>query len=464
MGDPTEGRRPQNALLLGMIRASGATYETLARTIQTVAAEAGDSTRTNRSNIAHWVRGVHPSEPTDGYLVEALSRLLGRPIAAEEIGLVGTAPSGAFEWRADTLAALHELGRADLDVRRRRALTAAAYSVAGLSVPGPAWWTWMAEKSAARPATSRRHVGHRDLAAVRDMVAMLSAIDQRHGGGHARSAVVQYLTTDVNTYLHGRFTDDHVRREMFSAASELAYLSGWMAFDNGEHSVAQRYFTMALSLAAEGDDAPMAGHVLRAMAHQAVDLGHPRRALNVAVASVEGRRYALASNRERALLGVVHARALAANGQKAAAAAALVQAEDDLASAHPGDDEPARVFFFGEASLAHETACTLRDTGDLAGAQREFRRSVRTRKADSFTRTHAVTLGYLGAVQARQGAIEEACTTWSDALDVMDGIHSARTRRTVADMRRALSTVRGRGITAVAELDRRAAQYLVESA
>jgi hypothetical protein len=46
----------------------------------------------------------------------------------------------------------------------------------------------------------------------------------------------------------------------------------------------------------------------------------------------------------------------------------------------------------------------------------------------------------------------------------MDGIHSARTRRTVADMRRALSTVRGRGITAVAELDRRAAQYLVESA
>jgi hypothetical protein len=26
-----------------------------------------------------------------------------------------------------------------------------------------------------------------------------------------------------------------VRREMFSAASELAYLSGWMAFDDAEH-------------------------------------------------------------------------------------------------------------------------------------------------------------------------------------------------------------------------------------
>jgi len=463
MGDSAGSRRPPNALLRDVIRASGATYETLARTIQTVAAEAGDPTRTNRSTIAHWVRGVPPSEPTDGYLVEALSRLSGRSVAAEEIGLAGASPGGAVEWRVDTLAALHELGRVDLDLRRRHALTAAAYSVTGLSVPGAAWWTWMAEKSATRNATSRRNVGRRDLAAVRDMVAMFSRIDQRHGGGHARSAVVQYLTTDVNAYLHGRFADDRVRREMFSAASELAYLSGWMAFDNAEHPVAQRYFTMAVSLAAEGDDAPMAGHVLRAMAHQAVDLSHPRRALKVAVASMDGQRYAQASNRERALLGVVHARALAASGQKAAAAVALVRAEDDLASARPGDDEPARVFFFSEASLAHETACTLRDTGDLPGAQREFRRSVRTRKADSFTRTHAVTLGYLGAVQARQGAIEEACTTWSDALDAMEGIHSARTRRTVTDMRRALSTVRGRGITAVAELERRATRYLAES-
>jgi len=154
---------------------------------------------------------------------------------------------------------------------------------------------------------------------------------------------------------------------------------------------------------------------------------------------------------------------LAAGSQKSAAAAALVRAEDDLAAAGPGDDEPNRVFFFSEASLAHETACTLRDSGDLTGAQREFGRSVRTRKAQSFTRTRAVTLGYLGAVQARQGAIEEACTTWSMALDAMEGIHSARTRRTVADMRRVLATVRGRGITAVAELDRRAIQYLAAS-
>lgn len=464
MNEPRAERRPPNAELRALIKAAGVTYEALARSVRSVAAEAGATLRTNRSAIAHWVAGAGPADDTAPYLAEALTRHLGRPVSLAEIGLAEPFPVAALDWRADTLAALADLGRGDLDVERRRALSAAAYSAAALAVPGSEWWTQRAEQSSIRPTTSRRRVGRGDLDAVRDMVAMFSRIDQRHGGGHARTAVVQYLTTDVSAYLGGRFTDDQVRREMFTAASELAYLSGWMAFDNAEHAIAQRYFTLSVSLAAEADDAPMAGHVLRAMAHQAVDLGHGRQAVNLANASMDGPRYASAAPRERALLGVVRARALAANAQPKAAAAALLRAEDDLAAATPGDDEPGRVFFFGEASLAHETACTLRDTGDLGGALREFRRSVRTRKAATFTRTHAVTLGYLGSVQARQGAIEEACATWSRALDAMDGIHSARARRTAADMRRALSPVRGRGIPAVAELDARAATYLTESA
>jgi hypothetical protein len=121
---------------------------------------------------------------------------------------------------------------------------------------------------------------------------------------------------------------------------------------------------------------------------------------------------------------------------------------------------PDRVFFFGEASLAHETACALRDSGDLSGAAREFRRSVRTRKAASFTRTHAVTLGYLGAVQIKQRDVERACVTWSAALDSMDGIRSGRTRQVVVDMRELLAPFQRRGLRIVNDLDARAAAYL----
>jgi hypothetical protein len=225
----------------------------------------------------------------------------------------------------------------------------------------------------------------------------------------------------------------------------------------------QHFFTLAVKLAAEADDPPMAAHVLRAMAHQAIDLGHVDQALGLATASIDGRRLSLASRRERALLGVVHARALAATRQGRAAAAALVQAEDDLSSAGSGDDEPGRVFFFGEASLAHEMACTMRDAGDLRGAVREFHRSVRTRRADRFTRTHAVTLGYLGSVQARQGNLEEACATWSGALDAMEGVRSGRTRQVAGEMRSVLSSFRQRGVRAVNDVDARAAAYLAEA-
>lgn len=269
----------------------------------------------------------------------------------------------------------------------------------------------MAARGSERAAPGSRAVGSGDLEAVREMASMFTRIDQRRGGGHARTAVVQYLNSDVASYLRGTYADDRVRKAMFSTASELAYLAGWMAFDNSEHTIAQHYFTVAVKLAAEAYDAPMSGHILRAMAHQAVDLGHHKHGLDLAAASLDGKRYQFACTRERALLGVVHAKALGAAGQKQAAAAALLQAEGNLAAASPGDEEPSRVFFFGEASLAHETVCTLRDTGDLTGAIREFRRSVRTRKATTFTRTHAVTLGYFGAIQARSGNLDEACAT-----------------------------------------------------
>ncbi len=397
-----------------------------------------------------------------GVLCEALSRRLGRTVTLDELGRTVELLSSraALDWHADTLITLTDLGKVDLDMERRRVLAAAAYFVAALAVPDEPWWRQMAARGTTRAIAHSRRVGRGDLESVREMASIFSRVDQRRGGGHARMALVQYLTSDVATYLGGSYTDKRVRRDMFSVASELAYLSGWMAFDNAEHSIAQHYFSVAVKLAAEADDPPMAGHVLRAMAHQAVDLGHFRQGLDLAAASMESKRYCMASPRERALFGVIYARALGGAGQRSAAAQALITAEDDLASATTGDDEPSRVFFFGEASLAHETACTLRDTGDLSGALTQFRRSARTRKATTFTRTHVVTLGYLGAVQARQGEIDQACSTWSTALDAMDGINSARARQTVVDMRAALSAFRHRGVPAAVELDARACAYL----
>ena len=291
---------------------------------------------------------------------------------------------------------------------------------------------------------------------------MFGRIDQRRGGGHARGAVVGYLASDVAECLRGRFADGRVRAQMFAAGAELAYMAGWMAFDDADHSMARQQFHLALALAGESGDLAIEGHILRAMAHQAIDLGDYRRGVVLARASVDDARYKAAVPRERALLGVVHARAIASAGDTRGAAAVLGRAENDLAAANSSSEEPTRVEFFGEASLAHETARTLADMGDVPGAFREFDRSIRTRQASTFTRTHAVTLGYLAALHARRDEADEACQTWSQAFDAMDGIDSGRTRQVATDMLLALPALRARGVhpDAADELDTRARSYL----
>jgi hypothetical protein len=247
---------------------------------------------------------------------------------------------------------------------------------------------------------------------------------------------------------------------MFAAVSELAYLAGWMAFDDSDHRVAQHRFSVALQLATEADDQPLRGHILRAMAHQALDLGFRQQGLDLAAASVERDTLTAACPRERALIGVVHARALAATGQQKAAAVALRKAEDHLASTTEGDNEPARVFFFGEASLAHETARTLLEVGDLPGAIREFRSSVAKRQTSTFARTHVVTLGYLGAAEAANGRVDAAHQTWTQALHTAEGIRSGRVRKVVKDMYAKLSALKSVETPAIRELRTRAAAYL----
>ncbi|CAN3978214.1 Tat pathway signal protein [Kitasatospora purpeofusca] len=396
------------------------------------------------------------------FLAEILSNKPGWDITLAMMGL-GQEATDLRAWDLDTLKALAALGRIEMVVDRRQALRTLAYSIGALGVPADSWWDQMARTGAARSLTSRT-VGQADVEAVREMTALFSRLDQRRGGGHGRTAIAQYLVTDVSDFLRGSFAGERVRCDMFSAAAELAYLAGWTAFDNGEHATAQHYYKVAVKLAAEADDPPMAAHVLRAMAHQAIDLGHPKQGLDVAAASTTGQRYALASPRERALLGVVHGRSLAAAGRAAEATAVLLQAERDLAAASSGNDEPARVFFFSEASLAHETAAALRLIGDLDGAAREYRRSVVTRQASAFTRTHAVTLGHLGIVKAQQLAIEEACDIWSQSLTAMEAVRSGRTRDVAQQIRSTLSPYRGRRLPGVEQVDQRAAAYLAATA
>lgn len=459
--------RERNELLAALLLEAGwsraqaaAAYNRVA--VETLNGEVRENSKIGRSHVSMWVGGVQPSGVGPAILCQALSRRLRREIAPQEIGCAAsTSPAQeALDWRVDPLIALNDLG-SGVDTDRRRLLMGGVYSAGALILPDDSWWDRMG-RPPAEESSAGKLVGRGDVETVQELTQAFSRMDQRRGGGHGRRAVDEYLRGEAHDFLRGRFANDSIRRAMFSTAAELAYVSGWMAFDAGEQAVALQRFNIAVKLAARSGDAPLSGHILRAMTHQALDMNFRREALRIAKASIHGERYAAATPREQALLGVVHARALAANGHKQKAARALVRAEDDLSNAHDGIKEPDRTFFFGEASLAHETACTLRDLGDQQRAVKEFQRSVRTR-GPAFRRTHAVTLGYMGATQIAQGGVEEACATWTNVLDAMGhGIYSGRARQAVVDMRQLLSPYRRRGIPAVGVLDARAASYLAQ--
>lgn len=299
--------RERNEQLAVLLQEAGWSRAQAANAFNRIAQENNlrDHSHIGRSHVSMWVAGTKPSGAAPVILSQALSRRLGRVITPRDLGF--TAPYApaqeALNWHADPLTTLTELGRTDVDADRRGLLSGAVYSVAALVLPTQTWWETMAGQPPAPPARSQR-VGRGDVAAVQELTAAFSRIDQRRGGGHGRKALAQYLRSDVAAFLQGTFPNEQVRRDMFSAAAELAYLSGWMAFDNGEHALAQRYFVLGVKLAARAADAPLTGHILRAMAHQAIDLGFFAQGLDLSTASMQGQRYASASPKERALLGL----------------------------------------------------------------------------------------------------------------------------------------------------------------
>ncbi|MBP0456151.1 Tat pathway signal protein [Streptomyces montanisoli] len=456
--------RERNVALAALLREADWSQPQAAAAVARVAAESGvrELQAISRSHIAMWIQGTKPSGRAPHILRETLSRRLGRRLTLADLGLegepTGTADSGS-DWSVDPLTALAELGSNDLDMHRRKLLATVAYSATGLALPSASWWAAAPAAAANRGLAAVRQVTQADIDDIRDLTVYYSARDQQRGGASGRKALASHLLDQAVPLLDGRFRTDQLRRDTYSAVAEMTYLAGWMAFDAGEHRTAQRYLTIAARIAAEADDGPLGGHVLRALAHQAVDLGHPRRALALADASMTRDHYGQASHREKALLAIVHARALAAEGDRNGTLAAISRAERDLARADT-TDSPDRVSFFQEASLAHETACALRDMGQPLDAEIHFKRSVATRRRQQYARTHSVTLGYLGAVQVQQGHLDEACATWSQALDAMTGVQSGRARDVIIRIRSDLSPVRQRGGKHVTALDHRAQSML----
>jgi hypothetical protein len=85
------------------------------------------------------------------------------------------------------------------------------------------------------------------------MTERVSELDDGFGGRQARPMAASFMVNTVASYLRADAPED-VRKAMLSAASDLLYLTGYMAVDEGLHGLAQRYYVKALELAGAAED------------------------------------------------------------------------------------------------------------------------------------------------------------------------------------------------------------------
>ncbi|WJV44519.1 hypothetical protein [Streptomyces flavofungini] len=81
------------------------------------------------------------------------------------------------------------------------------------------------------------------------------------------------------------------------------------------------------------------------------------------------------------------------------------------------------------ATVHSRTAKVFETLGDRANSARSYAAATASRPGTTYARIIALDLVAQAEQQAKQGHIEQACTTWGRAIDTMAGVKSTRCER-----------------------------------
>lgn len=247
------------------------------------------------------------------------------------------------------------------------------------------------------------------------------SVDLQVGSGHLYPTVVNYLQTTLAPRLFGTAA---AGPGVFTAASALTEMAGWMAHDAGRDESAQQHFIRALDLATAGSDAQLRAHILASMSHLALHQSEPMQAIQFARQGQQALGAAASNPGLAALLLTMEARGLATQRQPepAACGKALLRAEQTL-SQKPAEQPSPWISRFDEGSLASEAARCLRQLGQHAAAARQAERIIEARPG-SHIRSRAFGQLLLASTLIAEGEPEEACILVQEVLDATQSLSS----------------------------------------
>lgn len=427
-----------NESLAALMAEAGYSRSALAREVRRLAAARGiEGVRCDHVDIGRWLSGMTPRGEKATLIADALGRRLGRALTLTDIGMAarsGPPMSLALAFSESQPAVIRTAQMLwNEDLKRSDFLRHGAVTAAMLTTPMARWMLAPPADPPYRTGRSAR-VGNDDVEAVRATVHMFEEIDHQFGGGHARTAAVQYLTDSVAPLLNGTYTDA-VGRRLFEVAAQFTYKTGAMAYDVGLHGLARRYFVQALNLAHTSGDRALGGKVLALMSHQSNFLGEYQEAVDFARAAKHGAA-GVATPKTHAMYCAMEARALASIGDKRSCIRVMRGAETSFARADTTDN-PDWIGYFDAAELHDELAhcfTALRVPTDAEyHAKLALENGTTTRpRSRTFCRISLAT-SYVDRNES-----EQACATATVALKVAGRIKSARVRTYLKNFNRRL--------------------------
>lgn len=420
------GRTP-NDQLAALLEEAGCSHGALARDISRLAAERGLDVRCDHIDIGRWLAGMRPRGTKPELVAQALGRRLERPLTLEDVGMTGRGGPPlnlALAFAEDRTTVLRTATTLwDEDLKRADFLRRGVVTAAMLATPMTDWLLAPPADPVYRTGRTAR-VGAAEVDALRATARMFEDLDHQYGGGHARTAAVQYLHAHVSPLLHGAYTDA-VGRDLFAAVAQFVYKTGAMAYDTGMHGLARRYFVQALGLAHASGDRALGGKVLALMSHQANFLGEYREALRFARAAKLGAN-GYATPRVHAMYCSMEARALASLGDTRACLRALREAETAFDKSVDADDPP-WIDYFDAAELHDEAGHCFTALRQRADAEYHARLALGD-LSDAYPRSRTFCRLSLATAQLQARDVEQACATATAAMSAMEQIKSARVR------------------------------------
>ncbi|MEV0727067.1 hypothetical protein AB0I37_30395 [Micromonospora purpureochromogenes] len=444
----------RNTALETLIEQARMSWAGLAKRINALGADEGEALRYDYTAVGRWVKqSQKPRGITPILICRALGEKLGREIRPAEIGMEAAESIAArsLHYSPDpliTLDTIHDLGDA-----HSTGDFAAPFILAALAAPSRDWLLATFEEVSSDRGP--RAIGMHQVAGIRDMFGLFQEMDVMRGGGHARAALVNYMNTTVIPLIRRQHQPD-VQAALYDAAAEQAYLIGWMAYDDGEHGLAQRYLIQALRLSQAAGNRVLGAHVLAGMSDQANLLGHSHEAVALARAGLHG----ISPDDSPACysdLSILEARALARLGDAKGTTRAIIRAEQNFETIDPSN-EPEWARFIDRAYFYGEAAYCFRDLSQPDEIDRFAELSIQECRAQRRARRGSLSQAAVAAACVQRNEIEAAAHHANTVVRLTTTVNSSRSLHAVADLQRTLQP--HSTLPAVQDFNRQASQLL----